>query len=102
MELTREDRLVFLGDVIVRGPDSRRVVALILDAGNSGRSDLVMGKHEPMLLVSLENPAGASSGLAWVGAETLDSYGGHIDDIPEVHLAFFAAGLPYVETDEDI
>jgi serine/threonine protein phosphatase 1 len=102
IQLTPQDRLIFLGDAIDRGPDSRRVVELILEVGSSCRMDFVMGNHEQMLLDSLENPAVANSWLGWGGAETLDSYGGDFDDIPEEHLDFFADALPYVETDADI
>lgn len=102
MELTAEDRLILLGDVIDRGPDSRRVVEMLLDAGSSCRMDFVMGNHEQMLLDSLENPAVASSWFGWGGAETLDSYGGHFDDIPEEHLDFFADAAPYIVTEDDI
>lgn len=102
MELTSADRLIVLGDVIDRGPDSCRVVEMILDAGNSCRTDFVMGNHEQMLLDSLHNPAILQSWLGWGGAEALESYGGHLDDIPDEHLDFFAAALPYVETDSDI
>jgi serine/threonine protein phosphatase 1 len=102
MALSAADRLILLGDVIDRGPDSRRVVELILDAGNFCRTDAIMGNHEQMLLDSLGNPEIASSWLSWGGAETLDSYGGRFSDIPDEHLEFFADSLPYVETDDDI
>ena len=102
LALSPEERLILLGDVIDRGPDSRRVVEMLLEIGSCCRMDFVMGNHEQMLLDSLENPAVAESWLGWGGAETLDSYGGHFADIPDAHLEFFAHALPYVETDNDV
>lgn len=53
LELSVDDRLILLGDVIDRGPDSRRVVRMIIDVGNVCRLDFVMGNHEQMLLDAL-------------------------------------------------
>ena len=84
LALAPDDRLILLGDAIDRGPDSRRVVEMLLETGNLCRLDFVMGNHEQMLLDALENPAVADSWLGWGGAETLDSYGGRFADIPGV------------------
>jgi serine/threonine protein phosphatase 1 len=102
MAVSADDRLILLGDLIDRGPDSRRVIDLILDVGSFCRLQVVMGNHEQMLLDSLDNPAIADSWLGWGGAQTLASYGGHLEDIPEEHLDFIAQTLPYVETDHEI
>jgi Calcineurin-like phosphoesterase len=42
----RTDRLVFVGDLVVRGPDSRRVLARALELG----ATMVRGNHEQKLL----------------------------------------------------
>lgn len=102
MILTSEDRLIMLGDVIDRGSDSRRVIEMLIDIGNSCRLDFVMGNHEQMLLDALRSPSVATIWSGWGGAETLAAYGEDLADIPADHLAFLAAGLPYVETDRYI
>ncbi|MBI1335714.1 MAG: hypothetical protein GC164_01990 [Phycisphaera sp.] len=47
-------RLVFLGDLVDRGPDSPAVVELVADLVTAGRSQCVMGNHE--LNILLEKP----------------------------------------------
>ena len=101
-ELAPDDRLIMLGDVIDRGPDSRRVIQMLIDVGKFCRLDFIMGNHEQMLFDAMRSPAVANIWMGWGGAETLAAYGGGLDDIPEEHLDFLAGGLPYVETDHHI
>jgi diadenosine tetraphosphatase ApaH/serine/threonine PP2A family protein phosphatase len=46
LELTREDRLVFLGDLVNRGPDSCKV----LDIARANKAIALLGNHELRLL----------------------------------------------------
>lgn len=46
LELTKADRVVLLGDLVNRGPDSRRVIELARDAG----AVALLGNHELRLL----------------------------------------------------
>ena len=74
----RELRLVFVGDLVDRGPDSAGVLARVIDVSHQmpGRVISLMGNHERMMLDVLQNKSGALS--RWVdhgGAETLTSYG---------------------------
>ncbi len=100
-----EDGLVFLGDYIDRGVDSRGVVDYIIEISNS--SPLVqclMGNHENILLDFL------SSGdprllLLNGGITTLESYQaeerGETDAlIPPEHVAFFQDLFLYIELDD--
>jgi len=94
--LDQADRLVFLGDYIDRGPDSRGVVDRILALRREGRFVVtLMGNHEAMFLDYL---AGRDPGvfLCNGGRETLASY--ELDGLPQEeaalalppdHLAFF-------------
>ncbi len=72
----REKIIVYLGDYIDRGLESRAVIDLLIGAPPAGVKPVhLMGNHEAMLLRFLED---ASVGPAWVaygGAETLYSYG---------------------------
>jgi serine/threonine protein phosphatase 1 len=103
-----ERTLIFLGDYIDRGPESRGVVDKLLRDPLPGFATVrLMGNHEQALLAFLD---GESDGLDWLtfgGLETVMSYGlalrrlPHTEDaaaelrlslasaIPEAHVAFF-------------
>ncbi len=80
------DEVVFIGDYIDRGPQSREVVEHLL--GLSYRCVFLLGNHEKMLLDYLD---GKDEGLflANGGLATIQSYGGHVANIPPAHLRFF-------------
>lgn len=69
------DKLVFLGDYIDRGEDSRRVIEFIRNLQkNNDNVIALMGNHEDMLLSYLDD---GSENWKWNGYKsTLDSYGG--------------------------
>lgn len=68
-------QLVFLGDYVDRGADSRRVLERLI-ALSQTRADTVFlkGNHEDVLLAFLADPAGSAQWLHWGGVETLESY----------------------------
>lgn len=69
--------LVFLGDYVDRGPDSRRVVDLILRLRAGGHFEVaaLKGNHEEALLQFLDDPAFAPTWMEHGGGPTLASYG---------------------------
>jgi serine/threonine protein phosphatase 1 len=101
-----EDRLIFLGDYIDRGPDSCGVVERLLTGLPVGFvADFLMGNHERMLLDCLDE---SSNSVVWLlngGAQALDSYrrpgkglypainprAGLRNVLPAAHVAFFEA-----------
>ena len=89
------DEVVFIGDYIDRGPESREVVDHVLSL--PFRCVFLMGNHEKMLLDYLD---GKDEGLflANGGLETIKSYGGHVANIPQAHLRFFRDLRPMYET----
>ncbi|MGD9034509.1 MAG: metallophosphoesterase [Desulfobacteraceae bacterium] len=100
-----EDGLIFLGDYIDRGLDSKGVVDYIIEISNS--SPLVqclMGNHENILLdfLSTGDPRLL---LLNGGITTLESY--QVEDrgeeealIPPEHVAFFEDLFLYIELDD--
>lgn len=78
----KKDKLIFLGDYIDRGDDSRLVVKFIRSLQEENKWDVValMGNHEDM---ALEYFAGDKySGWTYNGYEhTLKSYEGHDDEL---------------------
>ncbi len=93
-----KDRLIFVGDYIDRGPESKQVVDLLLRLPY--RSVFLLGNHEYMLMQYLEGQ-GEDVYLMNGGDATLESYGGH-DRIPASHLAFFDRLKTFHEEDEYI
>lgn len=68
--------LVFLGDYVDRGLESRRCVDLLIEASQGPfETHFLKGKHDSALLDFLANPAGGARWLRKGGAETLFSYG---------------------------
>lgn len=70
--------LIFLGDYIDRGPQSREVLAQIYELTQSEPEKVtcLMGNHERMMLDFIDDPAG--EGLNWLrhgGLDTLASFG---------------------------
>jgi len=99
-----EDRVVFLGDYVDRGPDSKGVIDFIL--GLQGDCDItcLTGNHEEkFFLARIDHTELAHWLQAWGGGATLESYGpGGFDDVPESHWEFLRQNLPYLETDTHI
>lgn len=95
VSLRNNDELVFIGDYIDRGPDSKGVVDFVLDLRQShrGKVTCLLGNHEWMLIRYLEG----NDRELWLlngGLATLESYGGD-DKIPHAHREFFHSLSPF-------
>lgn len=73
----RKPRLIFLGDYIDRGDNSREVLemlsALKTDVAHS--VTFLRGNHEAALLDFLADPVGGQDWLGWGGVQTIASFG---------------------------
>ncbi|MDG4720108.1 MULTISPECIES: metallophosphoesterase family protein [Thalassospira] len=68
--------VVYLGDYVDRGPESKAVIDLLIASQKAGaRQHVIMGNHEEFLMRFLDDPVGSTSWLTYGGAETLLSYG---------------------------
>lgn len=96
----RAHKVVFLGDLIDRGPDSRGVVECAMGLCESGEAVAVRGNHEELMLHAYENRE--SVGIYWWaengGDETIMSYmlaNGTCDDfrdaIDRAHIDWLAS-----------
>lgn len=104
------DTVVFTGDYIDRGPDSRGVIELILSFKEAHpRVVCLKGNHEVLLLNYYQNGLDLELFLYNGGRFTMDSYRGALDGrkqndpgfvLPERHLDFFQNLLPYYETED--
>ena len=95
------DRLVFLGDYVDRGPDSKGVIERLIGLSEECQTVFLLGNHEIMF-------RGALRGLdpqLWLqqgGQQTLTSYGGLLAHVPDRHRAFLETCHPYLETPDEI
>lgn len=70
------NQLIYLGDYIDRGPDSREVMALAMSDSPNGFSKLhLRGNHEAMLLQFLDSPNQGATWLNFGGDAVLREYG---------------------------
>jgi serine/threonine protein phosphatase 1 len=102
LALTAQDKVVLLGDVVDRGPDSRRVIERLIDLQAKCQVVLILGNHEEMMLDALRGGEWLQSWLAYGGATTLASYGDDPANIPREHLDFLSSGREFAETEFDI
>jgi serine/threonine protein phosphatase 1 len=97
LALEPDDRLIFIGDYVDRGPDPRGTVDLLIEVARQRECIFLMGNHEAMFLSFLgwEGPAyfGKEAFLHNGGETTLASYGYFDADedfaLPAEHEQFF-------------
>jgi serine/threonine protein phosphatase 1 len=97
-----DDLIVVLGDVIDRGPDSRRCIEQILELRQRVRLVHLMGNHEEMMLDAMYGGEWKTHWPSYGGHEMLASYGGSFDEIPEEHLAFIKNSKDFFEIESHI
>jgi len=89
LQLDSSDRLVFLGDTIDRGPDSRGVIERLLELERDGQHIFLRGNHEAWMLKARSDMSWLHSWREVGGQETVESYDAHtLRDIPPSHWAF--------------
>lgn len=104
---TTADTLVFLGDYVDRGPDTRGVLDRLIFLKRKFHVVCLLGNHE---LLMLRARADAGSKRMWLsvgGLQALASYGsapgrtGTMDDIPEAHWHFLERDcVDWLETED--
>lgn len=70
-------RVVFLGDIIDRGPDSKGCLDMVeSELGRNPASRLIMGNHEDLMLRFIDGGSAGSKSWCWNGGlSTVASYG---------------------------
>lgn len=87
-KLPKGIQIIFAGDLIDRGPNSKEVVQYAIDHG----IPTVIGNHEHMMVDHVKKEGGYDEGV-WLhngGTDTLKSYGGKIPD----HIVGWVSHLP--------
>jgi len=104
---TRYDRLIFLGDYIDRGPESRQVIDSLLELKKTCSAVFLRGNHEVMMLGSRESFLKSDVWQSYGGLEMAFSYGSNFGKdwegaIPDSHWGFFEQTARYFETERHI
>lgn len=99
---TFQDTLIFLGDYVDRGPDSRGVLDWILGLSKDCKVIPIRGNHEDMMLEAIQHSGKLQAWLDNGGDMALRSYGGKecLDRIPGTHIQFLHS-LPLFYEMED-
>lgn len=106
---TPDDLLVFLGDYVDRGPDSKGVIDRLIALRQTHRVVCLRGNHELMMTEARRQPSELRNWLSVGGTQTMSSYvpaGGwraSFDHIPKEHWEFLEEGLfDFFETETHI
>lgn len=103
LELRPDDRLVFLGDYVDRGPDSRGVIELLMRLSQNPTHCFVRGNHDQWMLDSRFEKDWVSGWGMVGGLETLDSYTARdLDEVPEAHFQWLEQTPLFFETETEI
>ena len=97
-KFSHNDLLVFIGDYIDRGPDTKGVLEQLISIKKKYPSTIFLGgNHEIMMFTCLSNPLNFEQQENWLrngGAQTLQSYNVSEDIAPEIIISRFAEALP--------
>ena len=102
IEPTSRDLIVTLGDYVDRGPQSKQVIERLLQLQGECQLVPLLGNHEHMILEALNKQVLFNFWMQCGGKQTLDSYGGSIDQIPAAHLDFIRGCRRYFETENHL
>jgi serine/threonine protein phosphatase 1 len=101
---TSDDRIVFLGDMIDQGKETREVLERIIAMKRQCEVVLIQGNHEEMMFAAREDEKALRYWENCGGVQTINSYNfcGTLADIPPEHWALLDTCVPYYETDDSI
>ncbi len=107
LNIQSDDTLIFLGDTIDRGADSKGVLDNIIYYQSLCHVILIQGNHEEMMLGAVDEKEYLKYCLKFGGIETLQSFGTAINQqgllqIPYDYYKLLKSSLPYYETEEFI
>lgn len=104
--------IIFLGDLVDRGPDSRAVIDRVRERVRAGEARLLMGNHEEVLIGAAHGDVATTKSLLRIGGyATLASYGidrtladqGSYEDLAALLVQRFPrADLTFIERAEDM
>jgi len=100
LDVTSDDTIIFMGDYIDRGPDSKGVIDKVISMGEICKCIYLKGSHEYAYLNARKGDEYYDF-LFWNygGVQTVESYGS-FDEIYNVHGEFLENLKPYYITDD--
>lgn len=101
---TEHDHIIFLGDYVDRGPDTKGVIDFLLEKKDAYNITFLSGNHEEKMFLARYNADELAQWIdVWDATATLDSYNAKtLEEIPATHWAFLENCKPYHETDTHI
>ena len=107
LNIQSDDILIFLGDVIDRGVNSKGVLDTIIHYQTLCHVILIKGNHEEMTLGAVHEREYLKYWLKFGGIETLQSFGVTADlqglkQIPFTYFKLLKSAIPYYETQDFI
>jgi len=105
--LTKKDEIVFVGDYIDRGPDSKGVIDYLIKLSKKYKIMFIKGNHEQMMEDAIVNYIFERLWISNGGIQTIQSYGidcfeFNIDSFPKDHIEFINNTKLYYETEDYI
>lgn len=99
IKLRKTDKIILLGDLVDRGPQSKEVVDRIIDLQRQGFDIIsLMGNHEEMMLKALDDEKYLWLWLQNGGDTTMHSFGIYaLKDLNEQYIDFFRELKPYYQ-----
>lgn len=97
-----DDTLVVLGDIVDRGPGSRQAIEQLVALSERCRVIPIFGNHEEMMLSANSSGEWSDGWLAFGGRQTLDSYGGSLENVPVEHWEFIKSARNYWVSDGSV
>ena len=102
-----DDRVIFIGDYVDRGPASRQVIETLLELKKSCSPAFLRGNHDAMMLDAREGSSKRNLWLSYGGIDTLDSYGTSyhrdwVSVMPAAHWEFLERTIKFFETETHI
>ncbi len=96
-----EDQLIFLGDYIDRGPDSKSVINYLIQINNTYRNTVFLrGNHEQMFIDAQTSMQAHTQWVRAGGEEVLVSYGLKNSDTIPFHFKDFILNTTYYHQTE--
>lgn len=98
-----KDHLVFIGDYVDRGPDSRGVIEDLIELSKDVECTFLRGNHEALLLGYVDR-GDFETFLHNGGHQTLSSYGMDVGNLffPDTHMQFIRETKLYLETEDAV
>lgn len=109
LKLKPDDELIFLGDVVDKGPDTRETIDFLIKFSQKNKCTFVRGNHEEMMLGAVveKHPRAQQYWPIFGGAQTMKSYGAETIDqaaakIPDEHIRFLSSMVDAHITDKHV